>query len=70
MTAPGSRTLWAMVCFPTRSAGDNSGSWEYIRFQIPTVIGSGLSGQAYTSGDVDGIFGGSAVTYVRPFQLK
>jgi alpha-glucosidase len=44
--------------------GDNSGSWEYIRFQIPTVLGSGLSAQAHTSGDVDGIFGGSPDTCV------
>lgn len=50
--------------------GDNSGSWEYIRFQIPTVLGSGLSAQAHTSGDVDGIFGGSPETYTRDLQWK
>eukprot|EP00043_Microstomoeca_roanoka_P010934 m.103348 g.103348 ORF g.103348 m.103348 type:complete len:917 (-) comp15040_c1_seq1:155-2905(-) len=50
--------------------GDNGGSWEYIRFQIPTVLGSGLSAQAHTSGDIDGIFGGSAETYVRDIQWK
>ena len=50
--------------------GDNYGTWEYIRFQIPTVIGSGLSAQAHTSGDVDGIFGGSPETYVRDLQWK
>ena len=32
--------------------GDNTGSWEYIRMQIPTVIGSGLSGFAHATGDV------------------
>jgi len=50
--------------------GDNSGSWEYIRMQIPTVIGSGLSALAHASGDVDGIFGGSPETYVRDLQWK
>ncbi|EGD77088.1 hypothetical protein PTSG_07426 [Salpingoeca rosetta] len=50
--------------------GDNGGSWEYIRFQIPTVLGSGLSAQAHTSGDIDGIFAGSAETYVRDIQWK
>jgi len=44
--------------------GDNSGSWDFIRMQIPTIIGSGLSGFAHASGDVDGIFHGSAETYV------
>ncbi|EDQ88138.1 uncharacterized protein MONBRDRAFT_26730 [Monosiga brevicollis MX1] len=50
--------------------GDNTGSWEYIRFQIPTVLGSAFSAQAYTSGDVDGIFGGAPETYVRDLQWK
>ena len=44
--------------------GDNSGSWDFIQMQIPTIIGSGLSGFAHASGDVDGIFHGSAETYV------
>jgi alpha-glucosidase (family GH31 glycosyl hydrolase) len=50
--------------------GDNTGSWDYNRFQIPGYIGAGLSGIAYASGDVDGIFGGSAKTYVRDLQWK
>lgn len=50
--------------------GDNSGSWDFIRMQIPTIIGSGLSGFAHASGDVDGIFHGSAETYVRDLQWK
>ena len=29
-----------------------------------------MSGLAYTTGDVDGIFGGSAKTYVRDLQWK
>lgn len=50
--------------------GDQSGSWDYIRWHIPTLIGSGLSGLAYATGDVDGIFGGSAETYTRDLQWK
>lgn len=51
-------------------SGDQSGDWEYIRFHIPTLIGAGLSGIPYATGDVDGIFGGSAKTYVRDLQWK
>ena len=50
--------------------GDQSGSWDYIRWHIPTLIGSGLSGMAYATGDVDGIFGGSAETFTRDLQWK
>ncbi|WP_457033459.1 NPCBM/NEW2 domain-containing protein [Kitasatospora sp. P5_F3] len=51
-------------------SGDQSGSWDYIRWQIPTYAGATMSGLAYTSGDVDGIYGGSAQTYVRDLQWK
>jgi hypothetical protein len=50
--------------------GDDSGSFDYIGWQIPTFIGCGFSSQAHVSGDVDGIFGGSAETYVRDLQMK
>jgi alpha-glucosidase (family GH31 glycosyl hydrolase) len=50
--------------------GDQSGSWNYIRWHIPTLIGSGLSAQNCATGDVDGIFGGSDSTYVRDLQWK
>jgi len=50
--------------------GDQSSSWDYIRWHIPTLIGSGLSGMAYASGDVDAIFGGSAETFTRDLQWK
>ncbi len=50
--------------------GDQYGTWDFIRYHIPTVIGSGLSGQAYATTDVDGIFGGSPETYVRDLQWK
>ena len=35
--------------------GDQSASWDYIRWHVPTLIGSGLSGQAYATGDVDDV---------------
>ncbi len=50
--------------------GDQSGSWDYIRWHIPTLIGSGLSGMIYSTGDVDGIYGGSAETFTRDLQWK
>jgi hypothetical protein len=50
--------------------GDQSASWDYIRWHIPTLVGSGLSGQAYATGDVDAIFGGSAETFTRDLQWK
>jgi alpha-glucosidase (family GH31 glycosyl hydrolase) len=51
-------------------SGDQEGSWEYIRWQIPTYAGATLSGLAYTTGDVDGIWTGSAETYTRDLQWK
>ena len=50
--------------------GDQSGSWDYIRWHVATLIGSGLSGQVYATGDVDGIFGGSPATFCRDLQWK
>ncbi len=52
--------------------GDQTGGeWEYIRFHIPTYIGSGLSGQPNISSDMDGIFGGKQpVINTRDFQWK
>ncbi|MEV0093018.1 NPCBM/NEW2 domain-containing protein [Streptomyces sp. NPDC050738] len=51
-------------------SGDQSGSWDFIRWQIPTYAGSTMSGLAYTTSDVDGIFGGSPKTYTRDLQWK
>ena len=56
--------------YSTVWSGDQAGDWEYIRFHIPTVIGSGLSAQNAATGDIDGIFGGSPETYVRDLQWK
>lgn len=52
--------------------GDQTGGdWEYIRFHIPTYIGSGLSGNPNISSDTDGIFGGRRpIINVRDFQWK
>lgn len=53
-------------------SGDQTGGvWEYIRFHIPTYIGSGLSGQPNISSDMDGIFGGkNPIINIRDFQWK
>ncbi|GHV70684.1 alpha-xylosidase [Bacteroidia bacterium] len=53
-------------------SGDQTGGlWEYIRFHIPTYIGSGLSGMSNITSDMDGIFGGkNAVINTRDFQWK
>ncbi|MBR1643981.1 MAG: discoidin domain-containing protein [Bacteroidales bacterium] len=52
--------------------GDQTGGdWEYIRYHIPTFIGSGLSGQPNITNDMDGIFGGKNLPVnVREFQWK
>ena len=53
------------------SGDQTGGDWEYIRFHIPTYIGSGLSGQPNISSDMDGIFGGKNVPVnIRDFQWK
>lgn len=53
-------------------SGDQTGGvWEYIRFHIPTYLGSGLSGQPNITSDMDGIFGGkNPVVNTRDFQWK
>ena len=52
--------------------GDQSGGqWEYIRFHIPTYIGTSLSGQPNIGSDMDGIFGGAdPIIWTRDFQWK
>lgn len=50
--------------------GDQKGTWDYIRWHIPTVAGSGLSAQNCATGDIDGIFGGSPETFSRDLQWK
>ncbi|UYO97802.1 NPCBM/NEW2 domain-containing protein [Microbacterium sp. M28] len=50
--------------------GDHTGSLDAVRWQISALTGAGNSGLAFTTGDVDGIFGGSAESYVRDLQWK
>lgn len=50
--------------------GDQYGNFDLIRYHIPTITGSGMSGQAYATTDIDGIFGGSNESYVRDLQWK
>ncbi len=50
--------------------GDQAGDWNNIKINIATMVGSGLSGHNLASGDVDGIFGGSSITYTRDLQWK
>jgi len=50
--------------------GDDSGNFDYLRWQIPTYAGTGFAAMAHVSGDIDGIFGGSPETYVRDLQFK
>lgn len=53
------------------SGDQTGGQWEYIRFHIPTYIGSGLSGEPNITSDMDGIFGGQNVKVnIRDFQWK
>jgi alpha-glucosidase (family GH31 glycosyl hydrolase) len=58
--------------YATVWTGDQTGGvWEYIRFHIPTYLGSGLSGQPNITSDMDGIFGGkNPVVNARDFQWK
>ena len=53
------------------SGDQTGGEWEYIRFHIPTYIGSGLSGHPNITSDMDGIFGGkNPAVNIRDFQWK
>lgn len=58
--------------YATVWTGDETGGlWEYIRFQIPTYLGSGLSGQPNVGSDMDGIYGGKdPIINTRDFQWK
>lgn len=58
--------------YATIWSGDQTGGdWEYIRFHIPTYIGSGLSGQPNITSDMDGIFGGKHLQVnIRDYQWK
>ncbi|WP_022891057.1 NPCBM/NEW2 domain-containing protein [Agromyces subbeticus] len=50
--------------------GDHSGNLDAVRWQVSALTGAGNSGMPFTTGDVDGIFGGSPESYVRDLQWK
>ena len=50
--------------------GDQYGNFDLIRYHVPTLTGSGMSGQAYATTDIDGIFGGSPESFVRDLEWK
>ncbi|XP_045762304.1 oligosaccharide 4-alpha-D-glucosyltransferase-like [Maniola jurtina] len=53
------------------SGDQKGGEWEYIRFHIPTYIGTGLSGQPIVGSDMDGIYaGGCKEVNIRDYQWK
>lgn len=52
------------------SGDQTGGNWEYIRFHIPTYIGSSLSGNPNIGSDMDGIFGGKDLIAVRDYEWK
>lgn len=51
-------------------SGDQKISWNYVRWQIPTYAGSTMSGIAYNTGDVGGIFGSDPKIETRDLQWK
>ncbi|MDO8145625.1 MULTISPECIES: NPCBM/NEW2 domain-containing protein [unclassified Isoptericola] len=50
--------------------GDHAGNLDAVRWQVSALTGAGNSGLPFTTGDVDGIFGGSPESYVRDLQWK
>lgn len=48
----------------------NGGTWEYIRFHIPTFIGQSLSGNPNIGSDMDGIWYGNPIIATRDYQWK
>jgi alpha-glucosidase len=50
--------------------GDDYGTFDYVRWQIATFVGTSLSGIGHVSGDINGIFGGTGETYIRDLQFK
>ncbi len=66
-----SRAGWAgSQRFAWNWTGDVETSWEALRQVIPTILGLGLSGQAFTGVDIGGFSGNpDAELYLRWFQL-
>ncbi|MFI2609121.1 TIM-barrel domain-containing protein [Kitasatospora sp. NPDC018619] len=51
-------------------SGDQSLSWDYIRWQIPTYAGATMSGIAYNTGDIGSIYRRDPKMYTRDLQWK
>ncbi|MGF1425600.1 TIM-barrel domain-containing protein [Kitasatospora sp. LaBMicrA B282] len=51
-------------------SGDQTGTYDYLRWQIPTYAGSTMSGIAYNTGDVGGIFGSDPQVETRDLEWK
>ncbi|MFE9423913.1 TIM-barrel domain-containing protein [Kitasatospora sp. NPDC006697] len=51
-------------------SGDQTGSYDYVRWQIPTYAGATMSGIAYDTGDVGGIFGSDPQVETRDLEWK
>ncbi|WP_441247752.1 TIM-barrel domain-containing protein [Kitasatospora sp. McL0602] len=51
-------------------SGDQTGTYDYVRWQIPTYAGSTMSGIAYNTGDVGGIFGSDPKVETRDLEAK
>ncbi|WP_083976598.1 glycoside hydrolase family 31 protein [Kitasatospora azatica] len=51
-------------------SGDQTGSYNYVKWQIPTYAGSTMSGIAYNTGDVGGIFGSDPRVETRDLEWK
>lgn len=68
--------LWMVMgwggiqCYVVVWIGDQSSSWDYICWYILILIGLGLFGMVYVSGDVDVIFGGSVEIFICDLQWK
>lgn len=51
-------------------SGDQTGTTDYLRWQIPTYAGATMSGIAYDTGDVGGIFGSDPQVETRDLEWK
>ncbi|MFJ9846156.1 TIM-barrel domain-containing protein [Kitasatospora sp. NPDC101155] len=51
-------------------SGDQKGTYDYVRWQIPTYAGATMSGIAYDTGDVGGIFGSDPKVETRDLEWK
>ncbi|MFF7633404.1 TIM-barrel domain-containing protein [Kitasatospora sp. NPDC008050] len=51
-------------------SGDQTGTNDYLKWQIPTYAGATMSGIAYDTGDVGGIFGSDPQVETRDLEWK